>query len=360
MRHHRRVVLILSMTIFRSDKRLFIGYFYQGVHNLCAPFLLVAGKIIYPSATSTIANTTTNFRGMPVKITKHYRVLVAGLFLLSGVANASSTAPDRTLPVAVKLWNGNKTTSRQEYERDILTAVLTATERAQGAYKIEESRVDYPLAEDEASVFRSKGFDIFGTVAGNQKLAREQKIIIPSPLMKGILGYRILIIRKADAQKFAAIKSAAELKKLRMGIPATWADAGLFRHNGYPVEEKGSFNDLFQRLENNEFDYVTFGANEVTGVFTERAAKSGKLMIESSLLVYYPFPLVFYVNPKQPALAERVTTGLKAIISNGELDKIFNRYYGGLLGPLQLTQRTRITLENPILPKEMAGFKPGI
>lgn len=262
--------------------------------------------------------------------------------------------------ITVKFWNGNKTASRQEYERDILDAVLKATEQKQGAYKIEESRTDYPRAEDEASVFRTKGFDIFGTVAGNQKLANEQKILIPSPLMKGILGYRILIIRKADAKKFATIKTAAELKKLRMGIPDTWADAGLFRHNGYPVEEKGSFDDLFQRLENNEFDYVTFGANEVAGVFAGRAAKSGQLIIEPSLLVYYPFPLVFYVNPQQSALAERVAAGLTAINTNGGLDKIFNRYYGDLLGPLQLTKRTRITLENPILPNEMAGFKPAI
>lgn len=261
--------------------------------------------------------------------------------------------------VTIKFWNGNKTPSRQQYEREILDAALKATV-ATGPYSIEESRTEYPLAEDEASVFRSKGFDIFGTVAGNQKLANEQKILIPLPLMKGILGYRILIVRKADAQKFAAIKSADELKKLRMGIPATWADAGLFRHNGYPVVEKGSFDDLFQRLENNEFDYVTFGANEVTGVFTERATKSGKLIIEPSLLVYYPFPLVFYVNPQQPALADRVTEGVKTIRTNGELDKIFNRYYGDVLGQLNLATRTRITLENPILPKEMANFKPAI
>lgn len=289
------------------------------------------------------------------------------LFLIAaccaaGIAYAADkpAAAELKPAVTIKFWNGNKTPSRQHYEREILDAALKATESTKGPYSIEESRTEYPRAEDEASVFRSKGFDIFGTVAGNQKLANEQKILIPLPLMKGILGYRILIVRTTDAQKFAAIKSADELKKLRMGIPATWADAGLFRHNGYPVVEKGSFDDLFQRLENNEFDYVTFGANEVTGVFSERAAKSGKLIIEPSLLVYYPFPLVFYVNPQQRVLAERVTDGVKTISTNGELDKIFNHYYGAVLDQLNLPKRTRITLENPILPKEMAHFKPAI
>lgn len=287
------------------------------------------------------------------------------LFLSIGSGNAMANGPSGAQKTSagvtqVALWNGNKTQSRQVYEREILQAALEATRQTHGPWTLREDLTDYPRAEDEAGVFRVKGFDIFGTVAGNQKLANERKILIPHPLMKGILGYRILIVRKADSQTFAAIKSAEELKKLRMGIPATWADAGLFRHNGYRVVEKGSFDDLFHRLENNEFDYVTFGANEIAGVFSERAAASGKLVIEPSLLVYYPFPLVFYVNPDKSALAERVAAGLQTIGANGELDKIFNRYYGDVLARLNLSGRKRIILENPILPQEMSGFKPAL
>jgi ABC-type amino acid transport substrate-binding protein len=268
-------------------------------------------------------------------------------------SNTAAVAP-------IKLWNGNKTESRQQYEREILEAALNATAAAHGNYQLQEDKTDYPLAADEASVFRSKGFDIFGTVAGNAKLANEKKILIPLPLMKGLLGYRILIIRAVDKEKFAAIKSAKQLQQLRMGIPSTWADAELFRHNGYKVEEKGSFDDLFARLENNEFDYVTFGANEVTGVFSERAAKSGKLIVDSSLLVFYPFPLVFYVNPDNKTLAARVTEGLQIISANGELDKIFNRYFAADLASVNLPTRAMIKLKNPILPAEMADFKPSL
>lgn len=284
--------------------------------------------------------------------------------VLVALCSAGVVAAEKVLSTAaampIKLWNGNKTESRQQYEREILEAALNATNASHGQWQLQESLTDYPLAADEASVFRTKGFDIFGTVAGNTKLANEQKNLIPLPLMKGLLGYRILIIRAADKEKFAAIKSAQQLQQLRMGIPSTWADAELFRHNGYKVEEKGSFDDLFTRLENNEFDYVTFGANEVTGVFNERAAKSGKLMVDSSLLVFYPFPLVFYVNPDNKVLAERVTQGLKMISSNGELDKIFNRYFAADLKTVDLPKRQIISLSNPLLPTEMAGFKPSL
>ncbi|HEY0894830.1 MAG TPA: transporter substrate-binding domain-containing protein [Cellvibrio sp.] len=286
------------------------------------------------------------------------------LALIGCVSLGAFAAPEQSSSAnavtPIKLWNGNKTASRQQYEREILEAALNATKASHGQWQLQESLTDYPLAADEASVFRSKGFDIFGTVAGNAKLANEKKILIPLPLMKGLLGYRILIIRAADKEKFAAIKSAQQLQQLRMGIPSTWADAELFRHNGYKVEEKGSFDDLFTRLENNEFDYVTFGANEVTGVFNERAAKSGKLIVDSSLLVFYPFPLVFYVNPDNKALAARVTEGLQIISANGELDKIFNRYFAADLAEVNLPARAMIKLKNPILPAEMADFKPSL
>ena len=286
-------------------------------------------------------------------------IFLCTLFASIGV-NAETEKASANKITSIKLWNGNKTASRQQYEREVLEAALKATQANYGEWSLLEDKTDYPAAADEASVFSKKGFDIFGTVAGNTKLADEPKILIPQPLMKGLLGYRILIIRAADKAKFAAIKSPAQLQSLRMGIPATWADAELFRQNGYKVEEKGSFDDLFARLENNEFDYVTFGANEVSGVFAERAAKSGKLIIEPSLLVFYPFPLVFYVNPDNKALAERVEQGLLAIQANGELDAIFNRYFAADLKQVDLPARSMITLKNPILPAEMAGFKPAL
>lgn len=290
--------------------------------------------------------------------------LAVVLLLFMAVAGSGCATQPMAEPSAsathVRLWNGNKTDSRQRYEREILVAALEATKATHGLWHLQEDLTDYPSAADEASVFREKGFDIFGTVAGNTKLSNERKILIAQPLMKGLLGHRILIIRAADKEKFAAISSAAQLKQLRLGIPLTWADADLFRNNGYKVEEKGSFDDLFVRLENNEFDYVSFGANEVAGVFNERVAKSGKLLVDSALLIFYPFPLVFYVNPENPALAERVTAGLQIISSNGTLDAIFERYFGAELKQLDLAGRTKIMLSNPILPAEMSDFTPSI
>ncbi|MFN2396758.1 MAG: hypothetical protein ABR597_13850, partial [Bacteroidales bacterium] len=95
--------------------------------------------------------------------------------------------------------------------------------------------------------------------------------MIPHLLTKNLLGYRIPIIRQEDAGLFSEIRNAEDLKKLKHGIPLTWSDADIFRHNGYNVVEDGSFDDIFERLQAGLFDYSSFGANEVLGVYENRA-----------------------------------------------------------------------------------------
>ena len=269
---------------------------------------------------------------------------------------STTTHPGTT----IKLWNGNKTPSRQAYEREVLEAVLAATLKGYGDIPVHVDNTHFLDPADEAAVFRTGGFDVFGTVAGNPKLAAEEKTLIPRPLMKGLLGYRILIVRAGEHDNFAAKTSAAELQRKRFGIPSSWADAELFRHNGFEVIETGSFDDLFTEQLAQTFDYTAFGANEIEEIFAQQAAPLGGLLQDESLVIYYPFPLVFYVNPNNPELALRINQGMQVITRTGELDRIFERHYGSLVEALNLKQRRLIRLDNPFLPAELEGFESGL
>ena len=145
------------------------------------------------------------------------------------------------------------------------------------------------------------------------------------------------------------------MQKLALGIPFSWADAALFRFNGYPVVEGGTYDELFDRLKSGEFDYVTLGANEIEEAFEARAFPVGGLSLEDSLLIYYPFPLLFYVNPDKPELAKRIEEGLDRIIENGAFDRLFNEQYGDLVTRLRLKERTTFRLKNPNLSEELAA-----
>lgn len=256
----------------------------------------------------------------------------------------------------IDIWNGSRTSARMAHEREVLQAVLTATEDDYGPWLLDEHTEDYH-GDQESRAFREYGHDMFVTVGGNEKLVGEDKIVVHEPLMKGILGYRILIIREEDSEKFAAIETEEELQQLRVGIPDTWPDAQSFRQSGYNVVERGTYDDMFERLHNDEFDFTALGANEIHGVFADRADEVEGLTMVDHLMVYYPFPLLFYVNPDAPELAERIQKGMEIIKEDGTLDEIFYKHNGELIETIDFEGRTIFRLENPILPEAMAGFE---
>lgn len=274
----------------------------------------------------------------------------AGLALLLLLINVNCTAK------TVEFWNGNKTESRQQYELSILNAALDASRQKYGDYHIVHDSADLS-PDEESAIFRTRAADVFVTVAGNPKLKNEKKRMVAHPLMKGLLGYRLLIVREADLDKFSAIQSESSFKDLRIGVPEGWADADLFRHNGYNVVEGGTYDTLFDSLASNDFDYVALGANEIEKAFRHRAAPFQMFVIEPDTLLYYPFALVFYVNPDNPELAERLRFGLDAIDRNGVAQRLFEEATGDLVERLRLKERKIFRLENPLLPAEMRTFR---
>lgn len=250
---------------------------------------------------------------------------------------------------ALRFWNGNKSADRQRFELNIFRLALNASGSDFAQAKIDDDRTDYPDAADEGVVF-TKGIDVCVTVAGNRKFADGDYIAVNYPLMKGLLGHRLLIIREGDTDAFAQIHSRAQLQNKVIGIPATWADAELFRHNGFRVSEKGSLDTLFVRLKAGECDYVALGVNEIQGIFATFAQTLGGLIMEPGLRLYYPFALVFYVSPTRPELAEALASGLKRLEAAGEFDKVFAAETETLLAQVGLTARKEIALHNSELP----------
>jgi ABC-type amino acid transport substrate-binding protein len=248
----------------------------------------------------------------------------------------------------MKFWNGNKSPARQRYELEVLQQVVQATRETHGEASIEEDRTNYPLAEDESNVFKT-GVDLFVTVKGNAKFNDREKIIVDEPIARGLLGKRLMVVREDQLDEFASISEEDSLKAKTVGIPETWVDAELFRSNGYQVNEIGSFEDMFQRLANREFDYVSLGAMEIEDAFRKLAMPVGGLAIDYHLLISYPMPLVFYVHPDQPELAQRISEGIKTISQNGQLDALFNRHFGKMIEGLHLAPRRTFHLKNPAL-----------
>lgn len=203
-----------------------------------------------------------------------------------------------------------------------------------------QSRSLIELARPEPSL------DLFWTMSSTEREA--QLLPIRIPLDRGLLGWRIALVRERDQERWQGLRQLAELANYRAGQMADWPDTAVLRANGLTVEVSTHFERLFGMLAEGRIDYFPRSVIEIE---TEALAYRNRgLVIEPYLLLHYPAPLYFFVSPRRPRLAAEIERGLESMIADGSFERLFQRRFGPTLSRLGLGQRRLLNLHNPVLP----------
>lgn len=243
----------------------------------------------------------------------------------------------------------SKTDHRSEYPRKLLQAALTKTMSLDGDFQIEYSS---EMSWGRAKLMLEEGETIHIIPAATRPQWEKDLLPIRIPLMKGILGNRIFLIKRQDQEKFTSITSLNELKKLRAGLGQTWSITSAFKHNGFEVVTGTNYEGLFRMLDHERFDYFPRGINEAPVEYQQRKNKFPDIHIEETILLTLPLPVYFFVSPKNPDLAKRVERGLNLMIKDGSFDRIFFEYHLEILEKASIDKRKVFRIENPSLPPE--------
>lgn len=304
------------------------------------------------------------------------------LILLSGALHAADE------PMTYRYWDWGITPSKDDYQVALLKLTLDKTISSYGPYRIERVVKYYSRARARREVnrgeilnvyfipFRSKETDKKSAKANLLASAQGQKnpsaeptkldeeyeqdgsIPVMMPGMKGLMGYRNLIIRRSDEEKFKKITEERQLKNLVAGQGDDWIDISIYKHNGYSVVAPATYSALFDMLAAGRFDYLPLGATEVEAALLQHPELHSKLMIAPELIIYYPYALLFHVSKKHPRLAERLEAGMKIAQRDGSLDKLFNQHFSKEIAHLANNKTRYFILENPAIPKSMGLDKP--
>ena len=137
--------------------------------------------------------------------------LLCWLLLLSATPGAAEPAP-----LSVRYLQQPEDTVRYTYEYRLIAELMARIEARFGPYQLQPytSKMSSRRLNNEA--IRGERINLMWSDAGHPNLDN-QMIRIPFPLLKGLLGYRIFLIRKSDQPRFAAIRTLDDLKKLRLG-----------------------------------------------------------------------------------------------------------------------------------------------
>ncbi|MBV8123936.1 MAG: transporter substrate-binding domain-containing protein [Pelomonas sp.] len=261
------------------------------------------------------------------------------------LALSSLAMPARSEPLTVNYPSNSFVHDPQlEYVTDLLRLALRYSGKN---FQVKPQPVEMAQQRTFMEIARGEtSLDLMWTMTNPQ---RETSAMIPVriPVDRGLLGWRLLLIRQADADRWRHVASIADMQSLVLGQGHDWPDTEILRANGLRVGTSSDYNSLFRMLLRGRIDGFPRSILEI-GAELKAHADDG-LMVAPDLLLYYPAPSYFFVSPKRPELAEQIRQGLESSIADGSMQKLFKRYFGHLWAEFQLDERRVLRLKNPDL-----------
>lgn len=235
--------------------------------------------------------------------------------------------------------------TRGHYPIELLKLALAKSERD---YIAKPSKFDQPQWRTLRHLQMGKDMDVVWTLSSPE---RENELLpIRIPIDRGLIGWRLLLIADSDAQRFANIETAEQLKAIRSGQGHDWPDYPILQDNGFKVSPSSSYEGLFHMLTRGRIGYFPRSLTEIQPELDAHPTMG--LMIAPKWVLYYPAPLYFFVRRDNTELARAIEQGLETAIRDGSMRKLFEQHFSQAIARAQLQQRTVVRLHNPLLTHE--------
>ncbi|MBI9093063.1 MAG: hypothetical protein JEZ12_27955 [Desulfobacterium sp.] len=201
-----------------------------------------------------------------------------------------------------------QTDLRYNYRIELLRLAMDGTLESDGPYSLEPATVKATQKRGLLLLEDGKKVNV-GFFALSKE--RESRFIpVRIPILRGILGYRVCLIRKDSLSAFSEIETLEQLKKqFKAGFGSQWADMEILRANNIPVVGTVKYDSLFKMLSGRRFDYFPRGINEAWNELSDEKTNYSDLTVAPRIALYYPYPVYYFVNKDHPEIANRIGCG---------------------------------------------------
>lgn len=232
---------------------------------------------------------------------------------------------------------------RKDYITDVLRMALKYT--PENKYRLVFYGHDLPKLRSFQEVSVTEKIDM---LSGGITLLREEKLrSIRIPLLMGLHGWRIPLVKSDNREIFSGVKTLQEFKQFTSGQLHSWSDTAVLESNHIHVVKATSYQGLFEMLKHSRFDYFPRSVIEVKYEYEQRASEG--IVIEPNILINYPTAYHFYVNKKNEELALDIELALEKAIADGSFKRLFMSYYSGIINRVRKEKRKIFYLKNPLL-----------
>ncbi|WP_374763340.1 hypothetical protein [Yunchengibacter salinarum] len=228
-----------------------------------------------------------------------------------------------------------------------------ALDHAPGAHQLRFARAPETTQARYARIMATGNAD-YDTLALAYSPQRDDRLkAVPIPLIRGMLGYRRLLIR-ADRESLTHGADGKEIpaRDLVLGSAPTWPDTQILKAGGFRLFT-ATYDKLFDLVRRGRVDALPRSVTEVAMelAIANRQPGKARIRVADDLILAYRSPLFFYVRADDTARQRIITKGLKAAYLSGAFMRHFNAD-PGVQDTLDLIARGQarvVWLDNPLL-----------
>ena len=215
--------------------------------------------------------------------------IIIAVFILLFSVNAKSASWQITFPSSLETAS-----TIDEYPIKLLALAL------------DQTGVSYQLIPSDNFLSKGKAIDRLqdnreiNIVWGMTNVQREKDLLpIRIPIFKGLIGWRLFLIRQDMAERFTYIQQFEHLVKLSPLQGREWPDTKILQSNGFDVITERNQTSLMKMLGRAQGDFFPRSIIEVwEELERSKVANEIQIQIQPSLGIRYPAAIYFFVNKK--------------------------------------------------------------
>lgn len=182
--------------------------------------------------------------------------------------------------------------------------------------------------------------------------ARNEKYVaIKVGLTNGLIGKRILFIKKGDQYLYDNVKTVKDFRDLQLigGMGKNWFDVKIWKANKLKYKEhEGNWKAIFKMIPKRpDYNYFSRGINEI---LTE-SKQYPLLAIENNLVLIYDRDIRFYLSKTGKYSGEKYKVIIEGALvkaeESGLIEKLVRKYWANDFKVLKFDKRIKLNLVTP-------------
>ncbi|MDU0113465.1 transporter substrate-binding domain-containing protein [Psychrosphaera aquimarina] len=208
-----------------------------------------------------------------------------------------------------------------DFFHHLLARALDVSQDRYGDYQFEYRQFNFSQNRS-LKMLENGELDVMHSMTNSNR--EKQFLAVKFPLVKGLMGHRVLVIHKKNSAVFENITQSELAKKIAcQGLH--WPDSDILEANKFTVARILSFEAMYEMVAKGRCDYFPRSILEIDSELVRFSKLYPELTSAKNVMLIYPAPVYFFVAKSNFALAKRLQDGLTQLEKSGEIEKILTQ-----------------------------------